>query len=56
MSPATAGLLLSNFDTMAENAASDSLGSNFIGAAFFLAQPIGGLLVIIFHSSVKLWQ
>ena len=30
---------------MTENAASDGFGSNFSGAAFCLAQPIGGLLV-----------
>ena len=44
-SPATSGRHLSQLDKRAEDAASDGFGWNFIGAAFCLAQPIGGLLV-----------
>ena len=44
-SPATSGRHLLKFEKTAEKAASDCSGSNFRGAAFCLAQPIGGLLV-----------
>ena len=45
-SPSTCDRYLSKLKT-AENAASDGFGSNFRGAAFCLAQPIGGLLVVV---------
>ena len=41
--PATLGR---HYERTAENATSDGWGSNFSGAAFCLAQPIGGLLVV----------
>ena len=44
VTPATSGLHI-EVRKMAENAASDGIVSNFCGAAFCLAQPIGGLLV-----------
>ena len=34
---------------MAENDACDGLGSNFSGAAFCLAIPVGGFLVALCH-------
>ena len=45
-SQATAGQHLLKFEKKAENAAADDFESNFSGAAFCLAQPIGGLFVI----------
>ena len=46
-SPAPFGRHLSTFakNAPAENAASDDFDPNFTGAAFFLAQPIGGIFV-----------
>ena len=38
---------------MAENASSDGFGSIFCGAAFCLAQPIGGLLVYMIYVDVR---
>ena len=44
-SPAISGRHLLKFDKSAKNAASDGFVSNFSGAAFCLAQPVGGFLV-----------
>ena len=53
-SPATFVRYLSAFEETAENAASDSFGSNFSGAAFGLTQPIGGLLIgVLINYSLK---
>ena len=45
MWPATSGRHLSKYDKTAKIVASDGFDSNFSGAAFSLAQPIGGLVV-----------
>ena len=50
-SPTTSGRHLSKFEKTAENDPSDGIASNFSGAAFCLAQPIGGLLGFIILSS-----
>ena len=36
----------------ADNGSSEGFGSNFIGAAFCLAQPIGGFLVFSYSSTL----
>ena len=47
-SPATSGQYLSKFEKKtAENTVFDGFCSNCKGPAFFLAQPIGGLLVAV---------
>ena len=51
-SPATSSRHLSKFEKMTGNAASDGFGSNFIGAAFYLAQPLGGLLVKLINIKI----
>ena len=49
MSSAASCWYLSKFEKTAENVPSDGFGSNFSGAAFCLANPIGGLLVLGFY-------
>ena len=51
-SPATSGRHLWKFEKTAENDAPEGFGFNFSGAAFYLAQPIGGLLLVLIASDV----
>ena len=51
--PVISGRHLSKFEKKAEKAAADGLGSNLGGAAFSLAQPIGGLLVVCLRRLVS---
>ena len=52
-SPATSRRHLSKFEKTAENVASSGFRSNFSGAAFRLAQPIGWLVVHVYLCADK---